>query len=580
MARDLDAARAELRRHRVAPFHPWRLSRPTAALIREADNDLNNGWVREADRAVVELAAPYAWEAEDAPAIAVTEMHGWLMTDALLEAHGATGSWGYLETVIELAEDWSTHAEQTRRAWRTAAAARRTHRLAYIAHAAAVADSVDMDQWRSLVRLAERHVARLAATDADGVELALAVAARRSLSLRLGNALEVEVTTAAELVAALGGAVDRDGITASRNPADHFTLTAVVAAADADDPHNDYGPIRRPIEDGLAWLISTDGTPANLGTIALEPINGLWRGGDLAVKELAEPLVSQLLRHAVSLGAAGHPPTSDTRILDGAGLLVAKPVWPDDRSMTGSFVVMDKATGDVVWHDKGRPLIVAVGTDLDAIEGVDRPRFRKARAWLASPTAHNRLTLDPDPEETAAASRIGVLNGTTFFDATRDADDLTVRRAIVVNPGRWLLVADWATDAADVIRRGEQRFLLGPGLDALTEVDRYLITADGRPVMWAGSVGGDSELGTPRRGGVEGADGGWWAPRPGRIASATQIGWTAEGSHLLIATVFSFDGPPIGQDAGAWSFAFSVGDRTTHISLSELGLIDMQESTS
>ena len=45
MATDLDAARTELRRHNVTAFHPWRLARPQAAWVRDADNQLNGGWL-------------------------------------------------------------------------------------------------------------------------------------------------------------------------------------------------------------------------------------------------------------------------------------------------------------------------------------------------------------------------------------------------------------------------------------------------------------------------------------------------------------------------------------------------------
>ena len=174
------------RRRPVPPFHAWRLNRPEAATIREADNDLHNGWVREADRQVIDLSAPYPWGEGDVAAVATDEMHAWAMTDPLLLAHicdrilvipgngrracgGLDGPRGRDSPCLD------------------AASCRRTaHRLAYLVQAAAVDDVLDMSRWRPLAKLAERHAARLDTGD-EGLDGLLATIAARSLRSAAGR---------------------------------------------------------------------------------------------------------------------------------------------------------------------------------------------------------------------------------------------------------------------------------------------------------------------------------------------------------------------------------------------------------
>lgn len=571
MAIDLDAARTALRRLPVAPYRAWRLARPEAATIREADNDIQNGWVREADRELIELTAPYPWEAGGAPAVSVNEMHSWRMLDALLLAHSATGSWAYLEIAVELAEDWADHGAQAGGAWRAPAPANRAHHLAYLVHAAAVEDGLDMSRWRKLARLAERHAHRLLKEVDPSIPGLLAALGRRSLVTRLGT--ELDVGPSPDVVAALDSVTDDRGTVRSGATVDHIDVATALAALDTDDGL-DLTDRRRRIEDGLAWLITTDGQPANFGATALEPVNGLWRGGDVAVQELVAPLASELLSCALSAAEAGTPPTSDTRLLHGADLMVAKPVW-NTFGDPGSYVAVDRRTGTLVWHDAGRGLIVAPGTTPEALEGGASERLSRGRDWLQS-ARPNALLVEPPPSGAAEVTgRVGVVNGTTFFDVASEQG--SSRRSVVLDPGRWLFVADWASH--DDQLTAEQSFLLGPGLDAIDHDGGYLVSAEGRPIFWAMPIHGAPASTGVRRGGETGAAGGWWAPRPGRIAPASQIGWVVEGAHVLLATVFSLVGPARAVPTGAWSFAFDVEGTTTRLSLGPLGLVDVQEAT-
>lgn len=572
MATDLDAARAALRRTPVAPFHPWSLGRPTAATVREADNDLLNGWVRHADRQLIDLAAPYPWEPAGSPAVVVEEMHSWAMLDALLVAHTATGSWAYLEVAIEVAEDWAGHGLRAGGAWRPPAAAHRAHRLAYVVHAAAVEDALDMPRWRKLARLAERHASRLRDEGSAGIARLLNAIARRSLLIRLGDHLDVG--TAPDLQAALDGCLDERGVVASSSTSDHVTVATALSALDADDTSLDLTDVRRGVEDGLAWLITTDGHPANFGVTALEPVNGLWRGGDVAVQELVAPLVSDALAFALSAGLEGLPPTTATRVLRGPDLMVVKPVWTT-YGESGAYVAVDRRSGSLVWHDRRRPLLVAPGTTTAALEGANRDRLKRGSEWLES-VVPNGLTLDPPVSRLGHSARVGVVNDATFFDISWEHEDGAGRRSVVVDPGHWLFVLDWF--ASEVPRTATQSFLLAPGLDAMGHDAGYLISAQGTPVAWAVSlVDGQDRTGV-RTGDDDGLQDGWWAPRPGRIAPATQLGWTTTGGESLMVAVLSLAGPAraVAQEP-AWSFEFSIEGRTTRLELGPRGLVDLQE---
>lgn len=574
MATDFDAARSALRREQVAPFHAWRLRRPTAATIREADNDLNNGWVREADRAVIDLAAPHPWDEVGVTAIAREETHAWSMVDALLVAYSATGSWPYLETAVELAEDWIDRGAGTEGSWHPRATVGRSHRLGYIVHAAAVVDALDMTRWRPLARLAERHAARLEKIT-DGLDGMLARVAGRSLTVRLGSAFDLIETLPDAVIAAVADACDRNGVPASPSTADHLAVVTALAAIDQDDAEIDLTELRRPAEDALAWLITTDGHPANFGATALEPVNGLWRGGDVAVQELLEPFVSQALCHALSAGSTGAAPTVDTKILEGPELLIIKPTWPVRPEETGPYVAADRATGDFVWHDAGRPLLVAPGTTAAALSGGSAVRVMSAADWLATGAGSNALSIEPKFDATGWTSRVGTLNEASFVDIAIEGSDVRIRRTVVVGPGRWLLVVDWLAGGSP--RTATQQFLLGPDLAAIEEADRYLVVGGDEPVMWAAPLHGAPERTGVHTGGRESNRGPWWAPRPGRVAPANQIGWSATGSHALLASLFSLNGPPQVEAAGEWSFAFSVDGFTTRIALGEGGLTDLQE---
>lgn len=572
MTTDLDAARTALRRTPVAPFHAWSLGRPTAAAIREADNDLQNGWVRHADRQVIELAAPYPWEGRGTPAVAVEEMQSWAMLDPLLVAHAATGSWAYLEVATELAEDWAGHGAQAGGAWKGAAPAGRAHRLAYLVHATAIEDAIDMQRWRRLARLAERHAGRLQDGAGSGIDALLSTLARRSLLLRLGEHLDVGADP--DLHSALAGCLDERGIVASPSTSDHITVATALSALDADDEAVDLTAVRRRVEDGLAWLITTDGHPANFGVTALEPVNGLWRGGDLAVHEVVAPLVSDALVFALSAGQEGLPPTVATRVLRGADLMVVKPVWTT-YGEPGAYAAIDRRTGSLVWHDQRRPIVVAPGTTAAALEGASSDRLKRGAEWLDA-VVPNGVTLDPPPVVVGHSARVGMINDATFFDISWDHEDGAARRTVVVDPGHWLFVIDWID--SETPRAATQSFLLAPGLDAIDHDGGYLISTQGTPVAWAMSLDDGCERVGVRTGGGAGDQDGWWAPRPGRIAPATHLGWTTTAGSSPMATVLSLAGPTraVPQDDES-SFGFAIDGRTVRLDLGPKGLVDMQE---
>lgn len=569
MANDRNDARTALGRERLAPFLPWRLARTQRASIREADHILRAGWVRDADRQVVALEAPFAWDERGLSAVATAEMHGWVMVDPLLIAHSATGSWSYLQTAVEVAEDWMGHGAQTPGAWDARTAAGRAHRLAYIAQAAAAVDAIRDERWSKLAQLAERHADELRSPD-DVIDAMFVAVARESLHTRLGTALNVGASDTQGVRRAASEAVDRKGALASGDTSDHIMAAAALASL---DPVGDLESVRRKLEDGLAWLITTDGQPANFGATALEPVNGLWRGGDLSFKELTRPLASTHLAHALTAGAAGQPPTSDTHILDGAGIMVSKPVWTG-YGEGGAYVAMSRTDGSLVWHDRQRALLIAPGTTGAALSGGSGARIERSLAWLDRPSSRNAPSFDDQPLTGSTTSRVGVINETTFFDITADQEDSSVRRTVVVAPGRFLLVADRLSSANQSTMEIAQKWLIGPGLDAIQDADSYHVSRDGEVLLWAATVHGEPQPTGALRGGT---GGGWWAPRPGRVAPATQIGWTAVGTDVLIISVFALTGPVSDATSDERTVEFAAGGRRYAVTLGPRGLEDMQE---
>jgi ABC-type polysaccharide/polyol phosphate transport system ATPase subunit len=560
---------------------------PARAAPRKSRKLLDRGW-RFAKGHWVRLEPPILWPDDDG-SDRYRDLMAWEPIGILLMANDRTPDPRWVQTAATVAIDWITSHPtiDTSTAWDPEVASLRAGRLAALVDLLArdpLSSDADLGE---LTVLARQHAWLLddetRTTDDDAIAL-LEIGAALSLARGIPELPDIgrlEQHARGRLRSIIADGQAEDGIWTRHTPSYQATVVErLTALIDTDLTEAEkVTKARNKAERSLAWLVMPDGTLPGFGE-ATSFQASQWLAGS------AKPSLGRIkrrwrtgpMRAAASASRGGSPPDDVTRCFRDGGYVVLRDRWPDrpladDTSyvamMTGRHSTAGKHADDlsIVWFDRGRHLLVDAG----GYHGRDEDH----RAYVTAARAHNTIEIDgvdqfPGSPIGSGATHAGTLDDLRYGAARAPfGDDLITRRAVVLDPGRWLLVVDLLRDRSK--RPHTFRQWWHPAAEFTATTDGALVRlAAGDVTVHAASLTGAAPVG-PVRGAVDPRQG-WLSPSDGVIEPAWAFGWETETALGGFATLFSFIGTPTEVDATldgahAASLSFRVGDEFVALDL-------------
>lgn len=584
---DVDRLRTNRSTHAPEPYLDPAPPHPEKIAPQRARKLLERGWTL-ARGETLDLTPPIDWPAES-NARGYRALMAWEPVATLLMANARVPDTRWVETAAQFAVAWSAAfaTVDSSDVWSAETTALRAIRLAALVDAAA-RDPLSTDRdLEELSVLAQHHAWALEAEDRfESGEIAALhqVGALLALTRRVPEIPEsslLEHTARRRLRTFLDTNLTRDGTWNQHTPSFHAAatevLTAILDANPALDPST--AKARNRSERALAWFVMPDGSLPGFGAAtsfstsawlegaprpALKQINARWRTGPM--------------RAAASTSQSGRTPHETTAAFPTGGFVVLRNNWPTEPGQPdASYVAMiagrhstrRKHADDlsIVWFDNGRHLLVDSG-------GFSGDPGEAHHHYVTSAQAHNTIEIDgarqfPGEPHGGGAVRAGSLGSLRFGAArARFGEGLVIRRAMVLDPGRWLLVLDEMHDLDGDPHQYRQWFHLPSDLDLRDHNGGYDVMGP-NVAMSASSLSGARPL-APIRGAVDPRQG-WVSPTEGVIEPAWAFGWETEASSEgSFVTLLSLAGAPSDSSAELdhhrATVQFRLGDE--HVALS------------
>jgi ABC-type polysaccharide/polyol phosphate transport system ATPase subunit len=530
---------------------------------RRARSILKRGWVTAAGDKV-DLGDPDTWPA-NTHAGTYRALMAWEPVATLLMANMRVPDPRWIETATQFAVAWSTAypTVDSSDVWSGEATAMRATRLGALIDIAARDPLMTDRNVQELTVLGTHHAWALEAEDRfeiNGIAGLQQIGAMVALTTRVPEIADgslLEHTARRRLQMFLDANLTRDGTWNHHTPAFHAAaVESLTALLDANPTLDRLATSsRNRSERALAWFVMPDGSLPGFGAAksfsasawlegAAQParkrINRRWRTGPM--------------RAAASAGSSGRIPAETTAVFPTGGYVVLRNRWPTEPGrpdaaylamIAGRHSTLGKHADDlsIVWFDRGRHLLVDsggyVGDPNDA-----------HHQYVTSARAHNTIEIDeadqfPGEPHGGGAVQAGSLDTLRFGAArARFGESLVIRRAVVLEPGRWLLVVDSMRDrnGPDAGHRYRQWFHLPSDLEVRTTNGDVHVTGPNVELQ-AVSLSGARAV-APIRGAVDPRQG-WVTPAEGVIEPAWAFGWETDGSDENgFITLLSLAGAP------------------------------------
>ncbi len=563
---DVEQLRTNRKALDLEPYTDPATPHPEKVAPQRARKLLERGWTL-ARAETMDLRPPITWPAERATP-GYRALMAWEPVATLLMANARVPDPRWVEAATQFAVAWSAAyaTVDTSEVWSSETTALRATRLAALVDVAA-RDPLSSDRaLAELTVLAQHHAWALESEDRyePGEIVALRqIGALLALTRRIPEIPDsalLDHTARRRLRAFVESGLTRDGTWNQHTPSyDAAAIEALTAILDAN-PALDASVTkdRNRSERALAWFVMPDGSLPGFGDAtdfsasawldgasrpALGQINRRWRTGPM--------------RAAASAGRGGRTPRETTAAFRTGGYVVLRNHWPTKPGskeaahltmIAGRHSTRRKHADDlsIVWFDRGRHLLVdSGGSGGDPTEG--------HRSYVASARAHNTIEIDGEPQYPGDAYGAGAVEagsiGTLRYGMARANfdDELVVRRAVVLEPGRWLLILDLMHDHSGDPHRFRQWFHLAADLDLHREANDILATGP-NIAMRGYSLSGARSI-TPVRGAVDPRQG-WVSPAEAVVEPAWAFGWEIEAADEGgFATLLSLAGEI--QDADA-----------------------------
>jgi hypothetical protein len=492
---DISAFRSARSAQPLRPYDViYDVDRWLPATAAEAETTMTAGWTFKS-LPPVPLATPIAWdEVGRGNRSQHLFLHSWKFLGAVLSLYDRTRNPGCLDFAARIALDWVRQYPSPDTpspfAWYDYAVGSRAFRLAYILDAA-TRDS----------RFADETIAELIAS----VPIHAEVLADNALFARHSNH---GVYVAASQLAMARRLAELPGMDAARDQAlDRLTTMLHVQFTD-EGMHREHSPeyhwiiweafnslirtgalggteiesLNDRIQEALAWLALPNGSLATFGDTPHHPV----------VPVDPQAVTNPALRHVVTGGREGQPPSETVRGFPLAGYFVARDHWPADASDTDrSYLAqtcafhsrVHKQADDlaIVWFDRGHELLVDVGRYGYLGKTAPDSDLRKQGFWYSDPhriyvestRAHNTVEIDDRSHERAgvtpygsALRRWGETAGISYAESeVTHRGSIRHTRLLLFQPKSWLIVCDWLDDEAGAPHRFTQRFHFAPELE-------------------------------------------------------------------------------------------------------------------
>jgi len=543
-----------------APPHAEKLAPNRARTI------LKRGWVSMTGE-TVDLSDPDTWPA-DTNTPAYRALMAWEPVATLLMANARVPDPRWIETATRFAVTWSTSYANvdTSDVWSGEPTAMRAMRLGALIDIAARDPLMTDRNLQELSVLGRHHAWALESDDRfeiNGIAGLQQIAALLALTTRvpeIPDASLLEHTARRRLRMYLDANLTRDGTWNHHTPSFHASATETLSAILDANPTLDRSATasRNRSERALAWFVMPDGSLPGFGAAtsfaasdwlqgaaqpALKRINRRWRTGPM--------------RAAASAGRSGRTPPETTATFPTGGYVVLRNRWPTEPGqkdaaylamIAGRHSTLSKHADDlsIVWFDRGRQLLVDSG-------GYTGDPSDAHHHYVTSARAHNTIEIDgadqfPGEPYGGGAVQAGSL-GTLRFGAARArfGQSLVIRRAVVLEPGRWLLVVDLIRNRDSVGHRYRQWFHLPSDLEVRDTNGEFHVTGPDTEVR-AVSLSAAPAV-APIRGAVDPRQG-WVTPAEGVIEPAWAFGWETEADDDAgFITLLSLAGAPHASSA-------------------------------
>ncbi len=563
-----------------APPHAEKLAPLRARTI------LKRGWKPPAGD-TIDLRTPATWPTQrDAPGF--RGLMAWEPVATLLMANARTPDPRWIDTAAHFAIAWSKSyaTVDTSDVWSSEMIALRATRLAALIDIAARDPLMTGRDLEELSVLGRHHAWALESEDRfaiDEIAGLQQIAALLELTRRVPEIPDsglLEHTARRRLRLFLETNLTRDGTWNHHTPSYHAAATEALTAMLDANPTLDRtaSTARNRSERALAWFVMPDGSLPGFGTAtgfsasawlagAAQParkrINRRWRTGPM--------------RAAASATLSGRTPDETTAAFRTGGYVVLRNRWPTEPNqpdaaylamIAGRHSTRHKHADDLslVWFDRGRHLLVDSG-------GYGGDPGDAHHHYVTSARAHNTIEIDgadqfPGEPYGGGAVQAGSLDTLRFGTArARFSEGLVLRRAVILEPGRWLLVVDLTRDRDGGERRYRQWFHVPSDLEARLQDDGVHVTGPGVD-LHAITLSGAAPI-APVRGDVDPRQG-WVSPTEDVIEPAWAFGWqSAATGDAAFVTLLSLVGrprdPSTAVDRRQATVAFRLGNE--HVSL-------------
>ncbi len=547
---------------------PWRSPEDT---IRFADAMIARGWRAPGDH-LASIAPPIPW-GRGGRSFAM-HVHSWLPLKDIMAAHHMTGERRYLDAAFAMALDWArAHPRFTRReqdagdgsedsfAWYDQAVGLRLCRLAYILDAAWREKDIPAGDIAALEDSFRQHVAVISDDQEfrehtnHGLYQALG---QLSAALRFAG---LDDLAPPEFLAQARARFDQmlhqqyfaEGMHREHSPGYHFATWRALSAAVAD------GLVEAPelqamldnIETSLSWLFDGKAAIATIGDTDPWEAPLPERLTSLHNARLRAVLSRQDVDGAVIAGfpQSGYAGVQYYRdglrsfLLQMAGFHSLTHKHADHLGFVWSEQDTDILIDPGRWGYRGR---TQHGSDLFKLGfWYDAPE----RVFVESTHAHNVVQADEQEFPRRGVTPFGSglqawgESGGYYYILSKAplTGDATQRRLLLLSPGDFLLVVDFAEDR--MVRSWRQWFHLGASFAATEREGSIHASNEAGVSLFALPLAPGQKAGAVMTGQYEPFTQGWWCPEPGVLKPAPAFAMAApDGKQALFATLFTFAG--------------------------------------
>jgi len=543
---DIGILRAEQKNRPLAPYVSLFPVKSPAEQV--AEEIIQNGWAL-GKHEPFPITAPIDWNhLRDEDRSWSFHLHSWDPIEALMVTYQLTSSSRYLDSCLEVAEDWirSNPPEDP------------------------TDDDIETDTAESLSLL--DHLAYLendenfVSHNNHGFYQAAGQLAATKRFDWLTPMNQAEVQAAGRVNQLIDDQFTPEGVHREHSPGYHLMVyESLRAIAEAGFVEHDVALCQkfRKIEEALAWMIMPNGHLVMFGDTDSRSVD---------MRPLPDASCeSQALRFGLTVGQEGQAPQERIKAFPQSGLVVLRSDWSDDPETypSASYLAQQcafhsrthKHADDLsfVWYDHGGEILIDPGRYGYIGETQPGSALHEDGFWYSDPKriyvestrAHNTVEIDGRNFQRkgrkpygSALERYGEIDGVLFAEShVRHFRTMRHARVLLHRPHEWLIVFDWVWDNEKEDHQLRQWFHFAPALSA-TVANTNTLYVSGTTLpgpLQVTSLVDNAQMVTPVRGQEEPILQGWWSPRRGVFEPTWSVCWQQEVSTGgSFATLFAF----------------------------------------